>query len=67
MTSKGSTGKARIDCLGAIELGSISNLYKIDVFTKKNNISPPDHRVNKKPRTPPSDNLLQRGYLKGIG
>ncbi len=30
-------------------------------------ISPPDHRVNKKPRTPPSDNLLQRGYLEGIG
>ncbi len=33
----------------------------------KNNISLPDHRVNRKPCTPPSDNLLQRGYLKGIG
>ena len=30
-------------------------------------ISPPDHRINKKPRTPPSDNLLQREYLEGIG
>jgi hypothetical protein len=30
-------------------------------------ISPPDHRVNKKPRNPPSDNLLRRGYLEGIG
>ncbi len=30
-------------------------------------VSLPDHRVNKKPRTPPLDNLLQRGYLKGIG
>ena len=30
-------------------------------------ISPPDHRVNKKPCTLPLDNLLQRGYLKGIG
>ncbi len=30
-------------------------------------ISPPDHRVNKKPRNTPSDNLLRRGYLEGIG
>jgi hypothetical protein len=30
-------------------------------------ISPPDNIVNKKPCTPPSDNLLRRGYLKGIG
>ncbi len=30
-------------------------------------ISPPDHRVNKNPCTPPLDNLLQRGYLEGIG
>jgi hypothetical protein len=35
------------------------------LLKKKN--SPPDHRVNKKPRTPPLDNLLQRGYLEGIG
>ncbi len=40
--------------------------YKIDVFTK-NNLSPPDHRVNKKPHNLPSDNLLQRRNLEGIG
>ncbi len=65
-TGKGSRGEAQIDHLGAIELGSISNWYRTDVFTKKN-ISLPDHRVNKKSRTPPSDNLLRRGYLEGIG
>jgi hypothetical protein len=59
-TGEGSTGEVQIDRLGAIKLGSISK------FTKKN-ISLPDHRVNKKPCTLPLDNLLQRGYLKGIG
>jgi hypothetical protein len=33
----------------------------------KKNISLPDHRVDKKPCTLPSDNLLQRGYLEDIG
>ncbi len=33
----------------------------------KINLSPPDHRVNKKPHNSPSDNLLRRGYLEGIG
>ncbi len=30
-------------------------------------LTPPDHRVNKKPHNLPLDNLLQRGNLKGIG
>ncbi len=30
-------------------------------------VSPPDNRINKKPCILPLDNLLQRGYLEGIG
>ncbi len=37
-TGEGSAGEARIGRLGAIELGSILNQYKIDVFTKKKKI-----------------------------
>ncbi len=45
-------------------------VYQINIKSMcllKTIISPPDHRVNKIPCTPPSDNLLQRGYLEGIG
>jgi hypothetical protein len=45
-------------------------VYQINIKSMcliKKNISPPDHRLNKKLCTPPSDNLLQRGYLEGIG
>jgi hypothetical protein len=41
-------------------------VYQIDIKLKcllKKFVSPPDHRVNKKPHNPPSDNLLERGAL----
>ncbi len=66
-TGKGSAGEAQIDRLGAIELVSTSN-YDIKLMCLlKKNLSPPDHRVNKKPHNLPSDNLLQRRNLEGIG
>ncbi len=64
-TGKGSTGEARLNHLGVIKLVNQINI-KLMCLLKKN-ISPPGHRVNKKPRTLPSDKLLQRGYLEGIG
>ncbi len=45
-------------------------VYQIDVKSMcllKKNLSLPGHRFNKKPHNSPSDNLLRRGNLEGIG
>ncbi len=64
--ARGARGKRESIVWGRLVWVVYQNDIKSMCLLKKI-ISPPDHRVNKKPRTPPLDNLLQRGYLEGIG
>jgi hypothetical protein len=64
--ARGARGKRKSNVWGR----SSWVVYQINIKTMcllKKNISLPNHRVNKKSHILPLDNLLQSGYLKGIG
>jgi hypothetical protein len=59
--ARGAQGKRESIVWGQLSWVAYQITIKSMCLLKKK--TPPDHRVNKKPHNPPSDNLLQRGAL----